>query len=182
MSIALTEDHQELARVARAFLDSNDARGESRALLEAPSDRLPSFWKEMAELGWMGLHVDEAHGGQGFGLPELSIVLEALGFAMAPGPFLPTTLAAALVAECGSNAAREEFLPGLAEGSLVGAVGLGGDLTRDADGRLHGSAGLVLGAEVAGLFVLCVGDDVVLVTPDQAGLSVHPQKDPKSVV
>ena len=96
MSIALTEEHQELARVARAFLDSNDARGESRALLEAPSDRLPSFWKQMAELGWMGLHVDEAHGGQGFGLSELSIVLEALGFAMAPGPFLPTTLAAAL--------------------------------------------------------------------------------------
>jgi alkylation response protein AidB-like acyl-CoA dehydrogenase len=56
MSIALSEEHQELARVARAFLASQDARGESRALLEAPADRLPQFWKEMAELGWMGLH------------------------------------------------------------------------------------------------------------------------------
>ena len=56
MSIALTEEHQELARVARAFLDSNEARGESRALLEAPKDRLPTFWKEMAGLGWMGRH------------------------------------------------------------------------------------------------------------------------------
>ncbi len=176
MSIALTEEHQELARVARAFLDSHGARGESRALLEAPSDRLPNSWKEMAELGWMGLHVDEAHGGQGFGLPELSVVVEALGFAMAPGPFLPTTLAAALIAECGSDAAREALLPGLADGSLVGAVGLGGDLASDGNGRLHGSAGLVLGAEVAQIFAICVGDDVALLTPDPAGLSIQSQK------
>jgi hypothetical protein len=176
MSIALTEEHQELARVARAFLDSNEARAESRALLEAPSDRLPSFWKDMAELGWMGLHVDEANGGQGFGLPELSVVLEALGFAMAPGPFLPTTLAAALVAECGSDAARESLLPALANGALVGAVGLGGALQSDAGGRLLGSAGLVLGAEVAQVFAVCVGDDVALLIPDQAGLSLEPQK------
>jgi len=176
MSIALTEEHRELSRVARAFLDSNGARGESRALLEAPSDRLPSFWKEMAALGWMGLHFDEAHGGQGFGLSELSVVLEALGFAMAPGPFLPTTLAAALVAECGSDAAHDALLPGLADGSLVGAVGLGGDLAYDRNGRLHGSAGLVLGAEVAQIFAICVGDDVALLTPDLAGLSLEPQK------
>jgi alkylation response protein AidB-like acyl-CoA dehydrogenase len=176
MSIALTEEHQELARVARAFLDSNAARAESRALLEAPSDRLPSFWKEMAGLGWMGLHVDEAHGGQGFGLPELSVVLEALGFAMAPGPFLPTAIASALIAQRGSDKARGVFLPGLADGSLVGAVGLGGDLACDDDGRLQGSAGLVLGAEVAQIFLVGVGDDVALLTPDQAGISVEPQK------
>ena len=88
MSIALNEEHRELARVARAFLVSQDARNESRALLDASADRLPGFWKEMAELGWLGLHVDESHGGQGFGLPELAIVIEELGYAMAPGPLL----------------------------------------------------------------------------------------------
>jgi alkylation response protein AidB-like acyl-CoA dehydrogenase len=176
MSIALTEEHQELARVARSFLEAHAARAVSRALLEAPSDRLPAFWKEMAELGWLGLHVAEAHGGQGFGLPELSIVLEALGHAMAPGPFLPTALAAALLAECGSDAARSAFLPGLANGSLVGAVGLGGDLALGADGRLSGSAGLVLGAELAGLVVLAAGDDVVLLTTDQPGVAVQGRK------
>jgi alkylation response protein AidB-like acyl-CoA dehydrogenase len=84
MSIALSEEHQELARVARSFLETHEARAETRALLEETGDRLPGFWKEMAELGWMGLHVDEAQGGQDFGLPELSIILEALGFAAAP--------------------------------------------------------------------------------------------------
>ncbi|MCP4002817.1 MAG: acyl-CoA dehydrogenase [bacterium] len=176
MSIALGEEHRELARVARAFLNSHEARAESRALLEEPGERLPSFWKEMAELGWMGLHIDEALGGQGFGLPELSIVLEELGFAMAPGPFLPTTLAAALLGECGSESARGAFLPGLADGSLVGAVGLGGDLTFGAEGRLAGSAGLVLGAELAGLLLVCVGDDVALLEPDQSGVSIEYRK------
>ena len=98
MSIAISEEHQELARVARAFLESHGARSEARLLLDEAAERLPSFWKEMAELGWMGLHIDEASGGQGFGLAELSIVLEEMGFAMAPGPYLPTTLAAALLA------------------------------------------------------------------------------------
>ncbi len=176
MSIALTEEHQELARVARSFLDARGARAEARAALEAPADRLPGFWKEMAELGWLGLHVDEARGGQGFGLPELSIVLEAFGHAVAPGPFLPTVLASALLVECGSEGACRAFLPGLADGSLVGAVGLDGELVLAADGTLRGSAGLVLGAELAGLLVVCAGEDVVLVPASQPGVAVAPQK------
>ena len=130
----------------------------------------------MAELGWMGLHVDEAYGGQGFGLPDLAVILEALGFALAPGPFLPSAVASALIAECGSQAAREAFLPGLADGSLVGSVGLGGELGWNADGRLSGSAGLVLGAEVAQLCVVCAGEDVALLAPEQAGVAIEPRK------
>ncbi len=176
MSIALSEEHQELARVAGAFLAAHDARAEARARREAPSDRLPGFWKEMAELGWMGLHVEEAYGGQGFGLPELSIVLEALGHAMAPGPFLPTTWASAVLVECGGDPLRDAYLPRLSDGSLVGAVGVGGDLGHRPDGRLSGSAGWLLGAELAGLLVVCVGDDVAVLSADQPGVVIEAQK------
>jgi alkylation response protein AidB-like acyl-CoA dehydrogenase len=176
MSIALSEEHQELARVARAFLASQDARGGSRALLEAPADRLPQFWKEMAELGWMGLHVDESHGGQGFGLQELAIVIEELGYAMAPGPLLPTTLVAALLLESGGDAARSAFLPALCDGSLVGGVGLGGQLELSSGRTLQGSAGLVLGAELAKLLLVCVGEDVALIEAHQDGVTVTTQK------
>jgi len=172
MSIAISEEHRELARVARAFLRSHDARGESRALLDAATEHLPSFWKEMAELGWLGLHVDETFGGQGFGLSELAIVLEELGFALAPGPFLPTTLAAGLLCERGTAAQRERFLPSLVDGSRVGAASWDGDLEWADDGTLGGSAGLVLGAECAQVLLVSVGDDVVLLDRDQAGLSV----------
>ncbi len=176
MSIALNEEHRELARVARAFLDEHDARAEARALLDEPTDRLPGFWKEMADLGWMGLHISESHGGQGFGLPELAIVLEELGFAAAPGPFLPTVLASALIGECASEKAGEVFLPDLANGSRVAAVGLSGDLVRATDGRIGGSASSLLGAELAGLLVVCVGEDIAILEADQPGVTITHQK------
>jgi alkylation response protein AidB-like acyl-CoA dehydrogenase len=60
MSIAISEEHQELARVARSFLEDHAARTEARATLEEDGERKPTFWQEMADLGWMGLHIPEA--------------------------------------------------------------------------------------------------------------------------
>ena len=65
MSIALTEDHRALAETAAAFLARRDARGSARSLLEAPDEGLPSWWAELADLGWLGLHVPEELGGSG---------------------------------------------------------------------------------------------------------------------
>ena len=104
MGIAISEDHLELAGVADAFLERSGARAEARALLDAPEESLPASWKEMADLGWLGLHLPEAQGGSGFGLAELVIVVEALGAAIAPGPFLPTVWASAVIAAAGSEA------------------------------------------------------------------------------
>ena len=92
MSIAITEDHQSLAKTADDFLHRRDARGSARALLEAPDEALPSWWGELVELGWLGLHVPEAQGGSGYGLEELVVVIEQLGSAVAPGPFVPTVI------------------------------------------------------------------------------------------
>ncbi len=176
MSIAISDEHQELGRVARSFLTSHDARSASRAMLEAADDRVPDFWKAMAELGWLGLHIDEAHGGQGFGLSELSVVVEALGFAMAPGPFLPTVVTSALINEVGHESARTALLPALAGGACIGGTGISGDLAFGPEGRVSGSAGWVLGAELAGVLALGVGDDVVLVEAGQPGVSIAAQK------
>ena len=99
MGIALTDDHRELAEVARGFLTSQKARAAARSLLDAPEEGLPPFWRALAELGWLGLHIDEEHGGSGYGLPELVVVIDELGRAVAPGPFVPTVIASAVVAK-----------------------------------------------------------------------------------
>ena len=52
MAIAITEEHQELARVARTFLADQRARAVARALIEAATEELPRFWKQLCELGW----------------------------------------------------------------------------------------------------------------------------------
>src|SRR5581483_7670803 len=145
MGIAITDDHRELAEVARGFLTSQKARWAARSLLDASDEPRPGFWQNLAELGWLGLHVDEEYGGSGFGLPELVVVVEELGRAVDPGPFVPTVIASALLAAAAPEALRTRLLPGLVDGSVRGAVGLGGELEAR-DGALFGPAGVLLGA------------------------------------
>ncbi|MDO8363408.1 MAG: acyl-CoA dehydrogenase [Actinomycetota bacterium] len=163
MSIALTEDHRALAEVARSFLAERGAIAAARELLTADHDALPAYWAEISEMGWPGLHLPEALGGSGYGLGELIVVAEELARVAASGPFLATTWASAVIDAAGTPAQRERYLPGLAAGTTIGAVGLGGSLQRGHDGRLSGDAGLVLSGELAQLLVLRAGDDLVIV-------------------
>ena len=177
MSIALTDEHRALADVVRGFAADRGLTAAARAMLEADDEVRPSFWDELAGLGWLGLHLPEEHGGQGYGLEELAVVVEQLGAAVAPGPFLPTVLAAAVILEAGTADDHARLLPGLADGSVTGAVGLSGTLTRNGD-RISGDAGLVLGAGVADLLLLRVGDDVAVVDRATATVATDPGLDP----
>src|ERR1700733_2472778 len=98
MPIAISDDHQALAQTVSEFLAARGARAAARNLLEAKTDGLPDFWGEVGKLGWLGLHLPEEYGGSGFGLPELVIVVEQFGRAVAPGPFVPTVIASAGIA------------------------------------------------------------------------------------
>src|SRR5215472_18918448 len=172
MSIAITDEHRALAQTVSDFLVKNGARAAARALLKAENEELPSFWRELGELGWLGLAIPEEHGGSGFGLPELVIVAEEMGRAVAPGPFVPTVTAGAVIATAGSPDARARFLPGLADGSLVGAVALGGNV-RVSGGTASGSAGVVLGGHVADVIVVSAGDDIAIIERGAGGVSVQ---------
>src|SRR5215469_13597012 len=169
MPIAITDDHRDLAKTASDFLSKNGARGAARALLEAQTEPLPGFWAGMGNIGWLGLHIPEKYGGSGFGLPELVIVIEELGRAVAPGPFVPTVIASAVISALGAPDLAERLLPGLAVGSLVGAVGLGGDL-EVRDGAVYGSAGVVISGQLADVLVAPAGDDVVVVETAAGGV------------
>jgi alkylation response protein AidB-like acyl-CoA dehydrogenase len=171
MPIAITDAHRELEQVARAFLEKAGARAEARALLDAPEEKLPAFWDDLVGLGWLGLHLPEDVGGSGYGLPELVVVLQELGRAVAPGPFLPTVLASTVVATTGTLAQRAALLPALADGSRPAALGLDGDLRLDGN-VVRGDGGIVLGAGLADLFLLVAGDDVVAVDRDAPGCTV----------
>ncbi len=81
----------------------------------------PELWSEVAEQGWLGIHLDEACGGLGLGMVELAVVAEEMGRACFPGPFLGTVWAATLIAEV--NAKSKYLLP-LTAGELKGAVAL----------------------------------------------------------
>src|SRR5580704_611775 len=162
MPIAITDDHQELAASVRGVLTGHKTLQAARALLESEDEPRPSYWGEMAELGWLGIHLPEEYGGSGAGLPELVVVLDAVGRQVAPGPFLPTVLASAVIEQCGSAEQKRRFLPGLADGMLTAALGLGTPELALIDGTLRGDGGTVLGARAVDLLLLRVGDDVVI--------------------
>ncbi len=172
MPIALTDDHRELGEVARSFLTAQKARWAARELLDAEEETRPPFWQELAGLGWLGLHVDERHGGSGFGLAELVVVIDELGRAVAPGPFVPTAVVAAVLDTAGTEELKARLLPRLIDGSLTGAVGFDSAVSV-ADGVASGDAGVVLGAATADLLLLAAGDDVLLVDRAAAGVSVE---------
>jgi alkylation response protein AidB-like acyl-CoA dehydrogenase len=169
--IAISDAHRELEGVARSFLAKADARAHARALLDAPDETLPPFWTELAQLGWLGLHLPESVGGSGYGLPELAVVVQELGRAVAPGPFLPTVMASAVVALAGDEAQQADLLPALADGSRTAALGLGGTLSRDPGGALAGDAGVVLGAGLVDVLVLVAGDDMIVVPAGADGVT-----------
>ncbi|HOB48946.1 MAG TPA: acyl-CoA dehydrogenase [Mycobacterium sp.] len=171
MPIALTDDHRELGDVARSFLTAQKARGAARDLLDADADSRPPFWAELAELGWLGLHIDERHGGSGFGLPELVVVIDELGRAVAPGPFVPTVVVSAVIDAVGSDEQKNRLLPGLVDGTRTAAIGLDGAVTLSGT-RASGDAGVVIGAAQADLLLLAAGDDVLIVGRTADGVEV----------
>ncbi len=171
MSIAITDDHRALAQIASDFLAKNGARAAARTLLTTETEGLPSFWPELGQLGWLGLHLPEEYGGSGFGLPELVIVAEEMGRAVAPGPFVPTVIASAALAAAGAAQTQARLLPGLADGSAIGAVALGGDV-RVSGGKATGAAGPVLAGKLADVLLVAVGDDFAVIDCRGDGVTV----------
>jgi alkylation response protein AidB-like acyl-CoA dehydrogenase len=126
VSIAIGDDHEALLATARRFSAERIAPAVVRVAVDAPDiahQPRPGFWEDLVALGWTGLHLPEAVGGEGFGFAELAVVVEELGRALAPAPFLASAVLAtdALLA-VDDDAAMAELLPGLATGERVGTL------------------------------------------------------------
>ena len=173
MTIAVEPDHVELAEAFDETLAKMNVRAAARIALNADQLLLPAYWREVAGLGWLGLHLPEQHGGGGAGLFEAALLMEALGKHCAPGPVLPTMLASAVIDACGTEEQQTRLLPGLADGTVVAAVGLGGEL-HATDSTLSGDGGEVLGGGLAGLVLLASGEDLVILERDRPGLTLAP--------
>ena len=123
MNFDFTDDQQAIKRTANEFLADRFKPERVRRLAESRSYD-EDAWREMCELGWSGIFIDEAHGGQGLGVVELVILMEELGYALAPVPFLSNAAAGLAIQFAGTPEQRERWLPGIASGEVRGTVGL----------------------------------------------------------
>jgi alkylation response protein AidB-like acyl-CoA dehydrogenase len=182
MAIAVSEEHEALRLSAQRWLANHCPPEEPRAAAESTTDDLPPVWEKMAAQGWLGLHVPEADGGQGFALSDLAVVLEELGYALFPGPVLPTVLTAALLAHRGSAEQRARYLPGLVDGSGPAALALGAGVLRVEEGpggpTVSGTLRPVLGLATASVLLAPLHDGSwVLVDPRAASHTALPALD-----
>ncbi|MEP3421581.1 MAG: acyl-CoA dehydrogenase family protein [Erythrobacter sp.] len=81
-----------------------------------------ALWKQMAEMGFTGMLLDEDDGGLGMGHVEAGIVLEEIGRNLTPSPFLTSSVLAATALKHGSADLKGRYLPGLVAGDSVFAV------------------------------------------------------------
>lgn len=147
MDFGLSEDQREIQRTAREMLAERAKPERVREHAEARTTDM-ELWRELCELGWPGIAIDEEHGGQGLGQIELSILCEELGRCLAPVPFLGSAMAASVIVQDGSPEQRDRVLPALASGETIGALGT----------HVDGVAELVLGGPEAGMFVMIDGE------------------------
>jgi len=124
MMFEFSDEHEELRRTVRAFLEKESEESRVRELMADESGFDPALWSRMAEeLGIVGLIVDEVHGGAGFGTVELAIVMEEMGRALLCAPFLGSAVLATSALELAADeAAQKELLPPLAAGERVGTL------------------------------------------------------------
>ncbi len=125
MQLALTEDQELLAKIAADFVAERSPLSRVRALRDAddPLAFSSALWKEMADLGWVGIPFPDEYGGAGLGCAELAVVIEALGRTLAPEPFLSTVLLAGqALLRGGSPAQKSSWLPRLCAGEAFLAL------------------------------------------------------------
>jgi alkylation response protein AidB-like acyl-CoA dehydrogenase len=143
MNFDFTDDQQAIKSTAHDFLAARLKPEKLRQLAEA-GEYDDSLWKEMSELGWPGIFIGEEHGGQGLGVVELVILMEELGYALAPSPFLSNAAAGLMIQHAGSDEQRERWLPGIASGEQRGTVAY----------VVNGVASLVPDADTADVIVV----------------------------
>ena len=166
MNFGFTEEQELLRAEVRKFLDQNCPLEEVRKLCETPEGFSRSLWERMAELGWVGLTISEEGGGVGLGWVDLVVVLEEVGRSLFPSPLLSTVLAAKAVDLNGTEAQKSRWLPGLADGSWIGAVAITGD-----EGRLD-AAGIALEGRPDGDVFTLDGEKLLVMDAQNADILV----------
>jgi len=148
-------DQETLVEATRQFIEKRFPLTESTA---RPDD---TGWREIAELGWLGLAADEAVGGANAGLIDEVLVFREIGRGLVPGPVLATLAAARLAAWVGDASLASSLIAGRSR--VARAVPLPG----------RESHLLLLDTEAAPL-TLFVDERRADLFPTPAGLELHP--------
>jgi alkylation response protein AidB-like acyl-CoA dehydrogenase len=193
MDFTTTEAQQDLADLTRRILDAELSQPRLRAV-DASADHVDrQLLSALADSGVLAAALPESAGGSGLGLLEQCSVLVELGRAVAPVPYLASiAVGAAAIAAFGDDTQRTAWAEPAARGELILTAALSEESTDSPesplaraervadDWVLSGSKAVVPAGPIADLFVVpastVAGPLVFLVQPDDAGVTVDPQR------
>ena len=183
MDFSFTEEQNEIQGLARQILGDKVTHERLKEIEAEPDWFDRDLWGELAKAGLVGIALPEDVGGGGFGILEAGLVLQEIGRAVAPVPYLATVVMAAIpIGEFGTPEQRKRLLPGVADGQTIVTVALSEPLEGDplspsttADGgRLSGAKSLVPAAHLAKTVLVpaATGDGIGVFLVDPAGPGV----------
>jgi alkylation response protein AidB-like acyl-CoA dehydrogenase len=119
MDFGFSEEQEMLRQSVREFLEAECPMTYVRQMMEDERGFSDEQWRKMAELGWTGLIVPEQYGGAGLTMVDMVVVLEEMGKVVFPGPFFASVILGGVAIDLGgSEAQKQRWLPGIADGSL----------------------------------------------------------------
>ena len=146
MPLILNEEQIMLRDSARGFLTEKAPVSALRSLRDSGDERGYSedLWRDMAEMGWAGILIDEEHGGADFGFTGAGVLAEEMGRTLTASPFISTALMAATAfRQAGHSHQKEQFLPKIAAGQSVFAIAVD-------EGNKHRPQSIAMQAEKSG--------------------------------
>jgi len=124
MDFGFSEEQDLLRAEVRKFLDGRCPLEKVRKIMETGPGYDADLWRELAELGWLGLTIPEPYGGAGLSWVDLVVLLQETGRSLFPSPLVSTTLAAAAVLGADDEEQKQRWLPSLADGTRIGTLAL----------------------------------------------------------
>jgi len=121
MNFGFSEEQRDVQNLARSILSDLVSPEKLKPTDRYENERFDEeLWGKLAEAGLLGVAIDEAHGGMGFGFMELSLLVEEAGRTIAPVPVIPALVSAALpLQKFGSDEQKARLLPGVASGKSL---------------------------------------------------------------
>jgi len=128
MNFALSEEQEQLRDQARELLAKECPTARVREIMAREGASDAALWRTFAEAGWLGVLVPEDHGGVGLGTLDAALIAAELGAAVAPGPFVASSVGAVVaLREGGSKAQQKAWLPRISAGEATLALALAED-------------------------------------------------------
>jgi acyl-CoA dehydrogenase len=125
MNLEFSAEQQRLRDAARRLLAERCTPQAVRKVIDGADRYDRGLWRELAELGYLGVAISEGFGGSGAGYLELCVIAEELGRVLAPVPLSSSVYLATEFLKIGGSAAQQAaYLPKLAAGTMIGTFAL----------------------------------------------------------